>query len=88
MSVRKKGNSISSTITLYGDRFEELERICYDNKITTTAFYNTVVDMFASGALQIVNGDHTKRRVTGTDINEVLKQLKFSVIDREGNEIY
>lgn len=88
MSVRKKGNSTSSTITLYGDRFTELERICFDNKITTTAFYNTVVDMFASGALKIVNSEHTRRRVSGEDIDEVLEQLKFSVIDREGNQIY
>ena len=87
MSVRKKVSAVPSSTTLYGTRFSDLERLCYENHISTTAFYNTVIEAFATGALQISGGDSTRRRVSGVDAEEVLEQLRFEILDRDGHKI-
>ena len=88
MKLKNKIKTTSSTITLYGERFTQLEQLCYDNKISATAFYNTVVGAFATGKLVIENNHISSKRVSGDTVDEVLDNLGFRILDIEGNIIY
>lgn len=77
-----------STITLYGSMAAELEKLCYYNNLSTTAFFNTVIGAFAEGELKISQGSDSSKRVSGEDEEEVLRKLRFTIKDKSGNIIY
>jgi hypothetical protein len=87
MNGKKNVRAVSSTITLYGDRFEQLERICFENKISATAFYNTIIEAFATGVLKIEGGENTSRRVYGDDEQFILDQMRYTITDNKGKKL-
>jgi len=78
--------SVATTITLYGDRAKQLQRLCIENGVSATAFYNTIIEAFVEGTLNISDTGTNKRRIDKQD--DIFDQLRFTILDSQGKQLY